>query len=116
MQKIKTKSHRTPRKVTAIAAIILVIPAIYIFCTWLSIYNGNPDMNESQIASLLANSFEWTGLSGAEINYISMIFCIAAGLLAAISFRQRRVGLRVMMMLTVIAAALIFLMDIVQIL
>jgi heme/copper-type cytochrome/quinol oxidase subunit 3 len=106
-------THHTPKKFTAILAIIFLIPALYIFGIWLNVYQ-DPDASQTEKVSGFLRHFP-SGLNINIINSVSIGFCLAAVIFAAISFKQRLLSLRIIMMLTVLAASLIILLDIFQI-
>jgi len=106
------RSHHTPKKFTAILAIIFLIPAIYIFGIWLNVYR-DPDASQAEKVSGFLGHFP-SGMNVNMINSVSMGFCLVAVILASISFKQRLLSQRIIMMLTVIVASLIILLDIFQ--
>lgn len=107
-----SSTHKIPKKIEAILAIIFLLPALYIFIVWAKIFND--DISQPQKISLFTDHFHVAINNYKTILYISLAFCIIAMILAAKSFRQRLVSIRVAMWLTVIIASLIFFIDIFQ--
>ena len=107
-----TSTHQVPNKITAITAIILLLPALYIFGLWINIFSG--DSTPAQKIEEFTGRFPSFISSYKLIIYISIACCLAAMILAAKSFKQRLLILRIAMMLTVIIAALIFFVDVFQ--
>ena len=108
-----TSTHHVHKKYTAILAIIFLLPALYIFGVWLKAWNAEPDASQAAKTSAFLNWFP-NGLTTNAVTFVSIGCCIAALVLAATSFKQRVVSLRVLMMLTVIFASFILLLDIFQ--
>ena len=106
-----TKTHQQHKKTTAILAIVFLLPALYIFGVWLKVFNFNSDLNQAEKIAAFTGYFP-KGLNDIKIiTYFSMACCIVAMVLAAKSFKHPLVFLRVAMFITVIAAALIFVVD-----
>ena len=110
-----TSTHQVPKKISAIFAILFLLPALYIFGVWLKIYRQE-DLSIAQKNSLFTNSFPLHINDVKVIHYLCMAFAIVAIILAAKSFRQKKLFLRIIMMLTVLIGALIFFMNIFQVL
>ena len=106
------KVNRKQKQWIALLAIILLLPALYIFFIWLDVFSQ--DLSQAQKISAFTARFPFGMNDHRIIIYISMASCLAAMILAAKSFKQRQLPLRVAMWLTVMIAALIFLLDIFQ--
>lgn len=110
---MSTKS-RVPTKLTAALAILFLLPPLVLFIMWSSIglrYSGI-DAGE-KMDTYLTYFPEWL----KDINIIhaiSFVCCIIAIILAARSFKQRLLLIRVLMLLTVLVAIFIILFDIYQ--
>ncbi len=109
-----TSTHKVPKKITAILAIIFLLPALYIFAIWTKAFNQ--DISQPQKISLFTDHFPGFLNDYKIILYISIACCIIAMILAAKSFKQPLVSLRIAMWLTVIIAALIFFLNVFQLL
>lgn len=109
-----TKTHKAHKKTTAILAIIFLLPALYIFGLWLQVFNFSSDLNQAEKVAAFTGYFP-KGLNDIKIiTYFSMACCIVALILAAKSFKHPLVFLRIAMFITVIVAALIFIVDLSQ--
>ncbi|MEO8961833.1 MAG: hypothetical protein ABI325_08130 [Ginsengibacter sp.] len=110
---MSTKS-RVPRRLTAALAILFLLPPLVLFIMWSSIglrYSGIDA--EEKIDTYLTFFPEW--LKNINIIHaISLVCCIIAILLAARSFKKHLLSVRVLMLLTVLAAIFIILFDIYQ--
>ncbi len=109
-----TATHKVPKKITAILAIVFLIPAVYIFAIWSKIFAD--DISQSQKISLFTDHFPGFMRDYKIILYTSIACCVVAMVLAAKSFKQPLIALRIAMWLTVIFAALIFFLNIFQLL
>jgi len=109
-----SSTHQVPKKITAILAIVFLLPALYIFGLWINIYNQ--DLTPSQLVSQFTGHFPSFVSSYKVIIYFSIACCLISMVLAAKSFKQRLLSLRIAMWLTVMAASLIFFVDIFQLL
>lgn len=107
-----TSTHKAPKKITAVLAIVFLLPAVYIFAVWINVFNH--DLTQPQKIVEFTEHFPVNDIK--IIIYFSMGCCIAAMILAAKSFKQRLVSLRIAMWLTVMLASLIFFMDMFQLL
>ncbi len=110
-----TKTHHTPSKVTAVIAIVFLLPPVLFFIMWSSIGLQDSDLNANEKISAYLGKFPGFMQSLTLINIISLICCIFAIFFAARSFKKRLLSVRVLMMLTVLAALIIMLFDIYQI-
>lgn len=109
-----SSTHKVPKKITAILAIICLLPAVYIFIIWIKIFNQ--DITPAQKVSTFTEQFPSFMSDYKTIMYISIAFCVAAMILAARGFKQRLLSLRIAMWLTVMAASLIFFLNVFQLL
>lgn len=109
-----SSTHKVPKKITAILAIVFLLPALYIFGLWMNVFNQ--DISPSQKADEFTKHFHPLINDSRIVVYVSMAFCVIAIVLAAKSFKQPLVPLRIAMWLTVMIASLIFFMDIFQLL
>lgn len=107
-----SSTHKTPKKITAILALIFLLPALYIFILWTNAFNQ--DISPSQKISLFTDHFPLHFNDYKTIICISIVCSVIAMVLAAKSFKQPIVALRISMWLTVIIAALIFFMGVFQ--
>lgn len=107
-----TSTHNVPKKITAIAAIIFLLPAIIIFGLWMNTFSS--DITPAQKFEAFTERFPSFMNDYKLIMGVSMACCITALILAAKSFKQRLLSLRIVMLLTVIIASLIFFVDLFQ--
>jgi hypothetical protein len=107
-----TKTHKAPKKVTAVLAIVFLLPALYIFTVWINVFNN--DITPAQKIVEFTEHFPSFIGNYNFIIYFSMACCLAAMTLAAKSFKQPLLYLRIAMWLTVMLASLIFVVDIFQ--
>ena len=106
-----TKTKHTPSILSAIIAIIFLIPGIVLYLLWAGLGN---DLNPAERLAAYLAKFPAFMQNLAVINVISIVCCILAIAFASRSFRKRLLSLRLVMMLTVIAAVLIILFDVYQ--
>jgi hypothetical protein len=109
-----SSTHKVPKKITAILAIVFLIPAVYIFSLWTVAFNE--DVSQSQRISLFTDHFPRFLNDYKSILCVSLACSLIAMVLAAKSFKQPIIALRIAMWITVIVAALIFFLDIFQLL
>jgi len=109
-----SSTHKVPKKITAILAIVFLLPALYIFVLWINVYKQ--DLTPAQLISEFTDHFPSFISSYKVIIYFSMICCLISMILAAKSFKQNLLSLRIAMWLTVMVASLIFFVDIFQLL
>ncbi len=109
-----TSTHKIPKKITAILAIVFLLPALYIFGIWIKVFNR--DITQAQKISEFTEHFPSFLSEYKMILYISIACCLIAMVLAAKSFKQRLLSLRIAMWLTVMLASLIFFLNIFQLL
>lgn len=109
-----TSTHKVPKKITAILAIIFLIPALYIFVLWMKAFKQ--DITPAQKIMEFTDQFPIFLSDYKLILYFSMACCLVAMILAAKSFKQPLLLLRIAMWLTVMLASLIFFLDVFQLL
>lgn len=110
---MSTKSH-VPRKITAALAILFLLPPLILFIMWSSIGLKYSGMGASdQMDTYLSYFPDWLKNINT-IHAISIGSCIIAIVLAARSFKKHLLSVRVLMLLTVLAAIFIILFDIYQ--
>ncbi len=109
-----SSTHKVPKKITAILAIVFLLPAVYIFGLWINVFKQ--DISPAQKISSFTERFPGFLSDYKAILYISIALCVTAIILAAKSFKQPIIWLRVAMWLTVIIASLIFFMNVFQLL
>jgi hypothetical protein len=109
-----TSTHIVPKKITAVFAVIFLLPALYIFILWLNAFKG--DGSDAQKINIFTDNFSGIFKDYKTILLISITCCVISMVLAAKSFKQRLVSLRIAMLLTVIIAALIFFLHFFQLL
>jgi hypothetical protein len=109
-----TATHNVPKKITAVLALVFLLPAVYIFAIWLKVYSPQDDSIARKDA-LFTSYFPGQINDVSILHYISIAFCITAIILAAKSFRQKNLLLRIAMMLTVLVASLIFFLNVFQV-
>ncbi len=108
-----TRSH-VPSKVTAIIAMVFLLPPLILFIMWSSIGLQGSGLNAAEKISAYLNKFP-AGLQNFNaIHIISIVCCLLATVFAARSFRKRLLSVRILMMLTVLVAMFILLFDIYQ--
>lgn len=109
-----TSTHKVPKKITAILAVLFLLPALYIFGIWTNVFRQ--DISQAQKIDMFTDRFPSLIADYKTILYISIVCCITAMVLAAKSFKQPLLSIRITMWLTVIIAALIFFLTIFQLL
>lgn len=109
-----TKTHKAPKKLTAILAIVFLLPAVYIFALWANIFGQ--DITPAQKVVDFTDHFPSPLNDYKTILYISIVCCVIAMIFAAKSFKQPLLSLRIAMWLTVMIAALIFFLHVFQLL
>ncbi|MEO8110364.1 MAG: hypothetical protein ABI594_10035 [Ginsengibacter sp.] len=108
-----TKSHM-PSKVTAIIAMVFLLPALVLFIMWSSIGLQGSGLNAKEKISVYLAKFPVAMQNLNIIHIISIACCLLATIFAARSFRKHLLSIRILMMLTVLAAMFILLFDIYQ--
>ncbi|MEO6637505.1 MAG: hypothetical protein ABIN25_04470 [Ginsengibacter sp.] len=110
-----TRSH-VPSKVTAIIAMVFLLPALILFIMWSSIGLEASGINAAEKISIYLAKFPPVLQNFTLIHIISIVCCLIATFFAARSFRKRLLSIRVLMMLTVLVAMFILLFDLFQML
>ncbi|MEO7962169.1 MAG: hypothetical protein ABIR19_11515 [Ginsengibacter sp.] len=106
--------HHAPSKVTAVLAIVFLIPPLIFFILWSSIGLQSSGLNAREKISRYLEYFPQFMQNLQGINLVSIACCLVATYFAARSFRKRLLSIRILMFLTVIAAMFIILFDIYQ--
>ena len=109
-----TKTSHVPSKVTAVIAIVFLLPSLIFFIMWSSIGLQATGLNAREKVSAYLEKFPVFMQSITTINIISIVCCMLAIVFAARSFRKHLLSVRVLMMLTVLVAVFIILFDIYQ--
>lgn len=109
-----TSTHKVPKKITAILAIVFILPPLYIVSIWINVFNR--DITPAQKLEDFTGYFPSFINDHKIITFISMAFCILSIIFAAKSFKQPLLSLRIAMWLIVMIASLIFFLDIFQLL
>jgi hypothetical protein len=91
-----------------------MLPAVYIFGLWINVFTM--DITPAQKVVEFTEQFPLPVNDYKIIIYISLACCLAAMVLAAKSFKQRLLSLRIAMWLTVMIASLIFFVHLFQLL
>ncbi|MEP7252411.1 MAG: hypothetical protein ABI683_08525 [Ginsengibacter sp.] len=106
-----TKTKHTPSTLSAVIAIVFLIPSLVLYLLWKGLGN---DLNPAEKMAAYLAKFPTFMQHLAVINILSIACCVLAITFAARSFRKRLLSIRLLMMLTVIAAVLIILFDVYQ--
>jgi len=108
-----TKSH-VSRNATAVLAIVFLIPPLILFMKWSSMgLRVSGISRQDQLTMYLGYFPSWLK-SMSTIHAISIVCCIMAIILAVRSYSKDLLSVRVLMLLTVVAAFFILLFDIYQ--
>jgi preprotein translocase subunit SecG len=110
---MSTNSH-VKKKVTAVLSIVFLLPALILFIMWTSIGIRFSDMNEVDKQDTFLGYFSGFFKDIHIIHIVSIIFCLAAIILASRSFQKRLLSLRFLMLMTVLISIFIILFDISQ--
>ncbi|HUZ58937.1 MAG TPA: hypothetical protein VMU83_09155 [Hanamia sp.] len=110
---MSTSSH-VSRKITAALAILFLLPALVIFIMWSSIGLRYSGLSASDQMDVYTGYFPGWLRDINTIHTISIVCCVVAIILAARSFKKHLLSIRVLMLLTVLAAIFILLFDISQ--
>jgi hypothetical protein len=110
-----SKSSHVPSKATAIISIVILMPALIFFIMWSSLGLHGSGLNANEKVSLYLDYFPRFMQNLTTIHIISISCCIVSIMLAARSFKQRLLSVRVLMFLAVVVAVFIILFDIYQI-
>lgn len=110
---MSTKSH-VSKKATATLAIIFLLPPLILFIIWSSIGLQYSGMDAGDQMDIYLSYFPGWLNNINTIHAISIVCSLIAITLAARSFKQHLLSVRVLMLLTVLAAIFIILFDIYQ--
>ena len=110
-----TKTFLVSRKITAALAIVFLLPALIFFIMWSSIGIQATGINEQEKMSTYIGYFPTWLQNITTIHIISIGCCVMAIILASRSFSKDWLSVRVLMLLTVVAAVFILLFDVYQI-
>jgi hypothetical protein len=107
-------THLVSRKVTATLSIIFLLPPLIFFILWSSIGLRMTAVSDHEKMRVYRGYFPAWLQHGNTIHIISMVCCAVAIILASRSFSKNLLSVRVLMLLTCVAALFIFLFDIYQ--
>ncbi len=108
-----TTNAHVAKRWTAIMAIVFLTPAVLLFIVWSSVTFRYNEISDAQKIDTYMNYFPgWLGYNAVHI--ASIVFCLVAIILAARSFKQRLLQIRLLMFLTCLVAISIILFDIFQ--
>lgn len=107
-----TSTHKIPKKIDAILAILFILPPLFIYITWVSVASDN----NSQVQNVKAFTDKFPEfISGVvPLALISIACCILALIFAAKSFKQPILFLRITSWLVVIIGAFLLFLNIFQ--
>jgi len=107
-----TSTHKLPKKIDAILAMLFIIPAIYIYIIWISVASDNT----TQVQNVKAFTDHFPKLiSGVvPLAVISIVSCILALIFAAKSFKQPILFLRIAAWIIVIIGSFLLFLNIFQ--
>lgn len=100
------------KQLMAIIAIILLIPALWITAIWIEVWNSHPEFTGSAKIQHFLEHFPDFVKSTGYIVAVNLICALSALVLAAKSFKQRSVALRILTMVTAMAASLVVVLTI----
>src|SRR5664279_683190 len=107
-------SHVVSRRITAALAIVFLLPPLIFFIMWSSIGIRTTGISEHEKMRIYHGYFpSWLGHI-STIQIIAIVFCTISIILATRSFSKNLLSVRVLMMLTVVAASFILLFNIYQ--
>ena len=106
-----TKTSHVSRRITAVLAIVFLLPALIFFIMWSSIGLQMTGINEQEKMSTYIGYFPTWLNNITTILVISIVCCVMAIILASRSFSKNLLSVRVLMLLTVVAALFIVLFD-----
>jgi hypothetical protein len=107
-------NHHVKKKVTAVLSIIFLLPALIQFIIWMLIGIRFPDLSEVDKQTTFLGYFSGIFKNLHVVNWISILFCLVAIILASRSFRKRSLSFRILMLATVLIAIFIIFFDISQ--
>ena len=110
---MSTNSH-VRKKVTAGLSILFLLPSLILYVMWISIGMRHSDMNLVDKQDTFLGYFSGFFKDMHVVNFISILFCLIAIVLASRSFQKRLLSLRFLMLLTVLISIFIILFDISQ--
>ena len=102
------------RKVTAALAIVFLLPAFIFFIKWSSIGLHTTGITDEEKMSTFIGYFPGWLQNITTIHTISIVCCVIAIILAVRSFSKHLLSVKVLMLLTVVAAFFILLFNIYQ--
>jgi hypothetical protein len=108
-----TRSH-VSRNVTAVLAIVFLLPALILFMKWSSMGLQVSGISKQDQLTMYLGYFPTWLKSMSTIHAISIVCCIVAIILAIRSYTKDLLSVRVLMLLTVVVAFFILLFDIYQ--
>lgn len=109
-----TSTHKVPKKITAILAILFILPALYIYGVWMTV--AGDDIAQEQKIEQFTGHFPSFISDNKILSLISIACCIIAMILAAKSFKQPMIFLRITMWLIVMIAFLLLVLNVFQLL
>lgn len=107
-----TSTHKVPKKITAILAIVFILPAVYIYGVWISA--SGSDITQAEKVEQFTGHFPSLIGDNKILAFISIVCCITAMILAAKSFKQPIIPLRIAMWLVVMIASFLLFLNIFQ--
>lgn len=107
-------SRVVSRRITAALAIIFLLPALIFFIMWSSIGLRITGISEQEKMRTYLGNFPGWLHNITTIHIISVVCCLMAIILASRSLSKNWLSVRVLMMLTVVAASFILLFDVYQ--
>lgn len=111
---MSTSSH-VSRTWTAVIAIIFLIPALVLFFMWISIGMRYADIGDGEKMDTYISYFPGWLSNINIIHTISIVCCFVSIALATRSFKKHLLSIRILMLLTVLAAIFVLLFDTYQI-
>ena len=109
-----TTQSQVSRKVTAVLAIVFLLPALILFMKWSAIGLRVSGISKQEQVSMYLENFPAWLQSMSTLHTISIVCCIMAIILAIRSYSKDLLSVRVLMLLTVVVASFILLFDIYQ--
>jgi len=109
-----TTTHIVSRRITATLAIVFLLPPLYFFIKWSSIGLRITGISEQEKMSTYRGYFPPWLQDITTIHLIAMVCCIISIILASRSFSKNLLSVRVLMLVTVVAACFILLFNIYQ--
>lgn len=107
-------THIVSRRITAALAIVFLLPPLIFFIMWSSIGLRTTGISENEKMRIYRGYFpEWLH-SIQTVHIISIVCCVISIILASRSFSKNWLSVRVLMLLTVVAALFILLFNVYQ--